>query len=98
MTLPQLYSNITLSSYEKIRYKDDQAEGVGSSSPFSMGLNALVTRNVSNLVRTLTLQGHWREHDLKEYSRAGRVPDDAMMLNIAVRAAVDRCTLLESFK
>ena len=98
MTLPQLYKNITLTSYDKIRYKDDRAEGCGSASPFSMGLNALVTRSVANLVRSLTLQGQWKEHDLREFSQVGRVPDDAMMLNIAVRAAVDRCPGLESFK
>jgi hypothetical protein len=93
-----LYEKITLSSYDIIRYKDERPEGLGSSSPFAMGLNALVTRNVATLVRSLTLQGQWKEHDLQEFSSAGRVPDDAMMLNIAVRAAVDRCTGLESFK
>jgi hypothetical protein len=93
-----LYEKITLSSYDTIRYKDERPEGLGSSSPFAMGLNALVTRNVATLVRSLTLQGQWKEHDLQEFSSAGRVPDDAMMLNIAVRAAVDRCTGLESFK
>lgn len=98
MALPQLYKNITLYSYNTIRYKDDRAEGLGSSSPFAMGLNALVTRDVAGLVRSLTLQGNWKEHDLEEFSSAGRVPDDAMMLNIAVRAAVDRCKGLESFK
>ena len=100
MCLPQLYSNMTLYSYDTIRYKGDDGrpEGCGSASPFSMGLNALVTRNVSQLVRRLALQGCWKEHDLKEFSQVGRVPDDAMMLNIAVRAAVDRCAGLESFK
>lgn len=63
-----------------------------------MGLNALVTRSVAGLVRSLALQGKWKEHDVHEFSSAGRIPDDAMMLNIAVRAAIDRCTALESFK
>jgi hypothetical protein len=94
MTSPRLYEEITLCSYYAIRYRDDQPEGL----PFAMGLNALVTRNVAGLVRFLTLQGQWKEHDLQEFSSAGRVPDDAMMLNIAVRAALDRCTGLESFK
>ena len=100
MTLPQLYRKITLTSYDGVRYKDSDGlpEGVGNASPFSMGLNALVTRNVAALVHVLVLRGNWREHDLKEYSRCGRVPDDAMMLNIAVRAAVDRCANLETFK
>lgn len=98
MCLPQLYKHITLCSYDTIRYKDDRAEGRGSASPFSMGLNALVTKNIASLVKSITLQGVWKEHDSKEYSSAGRIPDDAMMLNIAVRAAVDRCTGLDSFK
>lgn len=98
MTLPQLYKNISLTSYDTIRYRDDQPEGQGSASPFAMGLNALVSRNVATLVHSLSLQGDWREHDLKEFSMVGRVPDDAMMLNICVRAAIDRCTQLESFK
>lgn len=97
MTLPQLYRNISLTSYNTIRYRDDHPEGQGSASPFAMGLNALVSRNVASLVHTLALQGDWREHDLQEFSKVGRVPDDTMMLNIAVRAAVDRCIQLESF-
>ena len=98
MTLPQLYRNISLTSYGTIRYRHDQPEGQGSASPFAMGLNALVSRNVASLVHTLSLQGDWREHDLQEFSSVGRVPDNAMMLNIAVRAAVDRCTQLREFK
>ena len=98
MTLPQLYRNICLTSYNTIRYRDDQPEGQGSASPFAMGLNALVSRNVASLVHTLSLQGEWREHDLQEFSSVGRVPDDAMMLNIAVRAAVNQCTQLREFK
>lgn len=98
MTLPQLYKNISLTSYDTIHYRDDQPEGQGSASPFAMGLNALVSRNVASLVQSLSLEGDWREHDLHEFSSVGRVPDDAMMLNIAVRAAVDRCTQLQEFK
>lgn len=98
MTTPVLFENITLCSYDTIRYRNDRPEGLGSSSPFAMGLNALVTRDVASLVRSLTLQGRWKEHDLEEFASLGRAPDDAMMLNIATRAAVDRCTGLESFK
>ncbi|PYI26486.1 hypothetical protein BP00DRAFT_381732 [Aspergillus indologenus CBS 114.80] len=97
MTLPQLYRNITLTSYDKIRYRDDQPEGMGSASPFSMGLNAVITRPYANLVRSLTLRGNWRESELEEHARVGRVPDSSMMLNIAVRAAVDKMPDLESF-
>jgi hypothetical protein len=98
MTVPQLYRTVTLTSYEKIRYRNDQPEGCGGASPFSMGLNALVTRNVSSLVRSLTLRGDWKEEGLQEHAMVGRVPDSSMMLSIAVRAAVDKATSLESFR
>ncbi|WEW61128.1 hypothetical protein PRK78_006618 [Emydomyces testavorans] len=97
MTLPQLYKNITLTSYDKIRYRDELPEGCGSASPFSMGLNAIVTRNVASLVRSLTMRGEWREDGLDEHARVGRVTDSSMMLNIAVRAAIDKMTGLEKF-
>lgn len=88
---------MTLTSYERIRYRGEEPEGMGSASPFSNGLNALITRPYATLVRALTLRGEWRELELEEHSRVGRVPDSSMMLNIAVRAAVDRMTELESF-
>lgn len=97
MTLPQLYKNLTLTSYDKIRYRGDQPEGMGSASPFSMGLNAVIIRPYASLVRSLTLRGDWREVELEEHARVGRVPDSSMMLNIAVRAAIDRMQELESF-
>ncbi|EAW13179.1 uncharacterized protein ACLA_016250 [Aspergillus clavatus NRRL 1] len=98
MTLPQLYKNITLTSYDKIRYRGDEPEGIGSASPFSMGLNAVITRPYASLVRSLTLRGDWRENELEEHARVGRVPDSSMMLNIAVRAAIERMTELETFR
>lgn len=97
MTLPQLYKNLTLTSYDKIRYRGDQPEGMGSASPFSMGLNAVIIRPYASLVRSLTLRGDWREIELEEHARVGRVPDSSMMLNMAVRAAIDRMPELESF-
>lgn len=97
MSLPQLYRNLTLTSYDRIRYRGEEPEGMGSASPFSNGLNAVITRPYATLVRSLTLRGEWREHELEEHARVGRVPDSSMMLNIAVRAAVDRMTDLQSF-
>lgn len=97
MALPQLYRSLTLSSYDRIRYRGEQPEGIGSGSPFTMGLNAVITRPYATLVRSMTLRGDWKEHELEEHARVGRVPDSSMMLNIAVRAAVDRMTSLESF-
>lgn len=97
MSLPQLYKDLTLTSYGRIRYRGEEPEGMGSASPFSNGLNAVITRPYAGLVRSLTLRGEWREHELEEHARVGRVPDSSMMLNIAVRAAVDRMTDLQSF-
>ncbi|KAL4868085.1 hypothetical protein BDV12DRAFT_170327 [Aspergillus spectabilis] len=98
MALPQLYRNLILTSYDKIRYRGDQPEGMGSASPFTMGLNAVITRPYASLVRSLTLRGDWREQELEEHARVGRVPDSSMMLNITIRAAVDRMQDLESFR
>lgn len=98
MTLPQLYRSLTLTSYDKIRYRGEQPEGIGSASPFTMGLNAVITRPYATLVRSITLRGDWKERELEEHAQAGRVPDSSMLLNIAVRAAVDRMTNLESFR
>ncbi|PGH03406.1 hypothetical protein AJ79_07372 [Helicocarpus griseus UAMH5409] len=97
MTLPQLYRDLTLTSYDRIRYRDDVVEGCGSASPFSMGLSAVVTRKVGGLVRSMTLRGEWREDELEEHSRVGRVPDSSMMLNLVVRAGLDKMPGLESF-
>ncbi|KAL4901634.1 hypothetical protein BDW74DRAFT_159847 [Aspergillus multicolor] len=98
MALPQLYQNLILTSYDKIRYRGDQPEGMGSASPFTMGLNAVITRPYASLVRSLTLRGNWREQELEEHARVGRVPDSSMMLNITIRAAVDRMQDLEDFR
>ena len=63
-------------------------------SPFIMGLNGLVLRNVSGYVKKLKIVGQWREHDLEEFSKRGRVPDSSMMLNTLVRVAIERSTNL----
>lgn len=88
---------MTLTSYDKIRYRGEQPEGSGSASPFTMGLNAVITRPHATLVRSFTLRGDWKDQQLEEHAQVGRVPDSSMLLNIAVRAAVDRMTNLESF-
>lgn len=98
MALPHLYRNISLTSYDRIRYRDEHPEGWGNASPFSMGLNTLVTRGHASLVQSMTLRGEWSEPELEEHSRVGRVPDSSMMLNISVRAALDRTKNIESFR
>jgi len=61
-----------------------------------MALEALVSRNVATYVKSFRLVGDWRETDTDEFSR-GRVPDNTMMLNIAIRAALDKMDKLQSF-
>ncbi|KAH8705304.1 hypothetical protein BGW36DRAFT_353712 [Talaromyces proteolyticus] len=97
MALPHLYRNISLTSYERIRYRNEQPEGWGSASPFLMGLNCIVTKPQASFIYSLTLRGDWKEPELEEHSRVGRVPDSAMVLNIAVRAAIDRATDMKEF-
>ncbi|PCG96958.1 Hypothetical protein PENO1_065540 [Penicillium occitanis (nom. inval.)] len=98
MAIPHLYRNISLTSYDRIRYRDEEPEGWGNASPFSMGLNTLVTRAHASLVQSMTLRGEWNEPELEEHSKVGRVPDSSMMLNISVRAALDRTKNIESFR
>lgn len=98
MTLPKLHHNVTLRSYDHIRNVHGHPEACGAASPFSMGLNGLLTRNVAPLVRTFRLWGEWKEHDLEEHARFGRVPDNTMMLNIVARAAVDKMEKLIDFR
>lgn len=108
MALPLLWKNVSLISSGEVRRKKcthdgemkDVPEGVGGASPFAMGLNAMVTHpNVGKLIRRLSLAGDYGEGDpeVQRCSKAGRVSEIAMMLNICVRAAVDRCTELEEF-
>ncbi|KAK4695806.1 hypothetical protein P7C71_g2016, partial [Lecanoromycetidae sp. Uapishka_2] len=99
MTLPQLYTNVSLRSYDYIRYSgtDRRPQGCGMASPFTMGLNGLVSRNVTGYVKHFELFGEWKEHDLEEYAKVGRVPDETMMLNTLVRVAVERMVVLDSF-
>ncbi|CAD6568180.1 MAG: hypothetical protein ASARMPRED_001438 [Alectoria sarmentosa] len=97
--LPQLYSNVSLRSYDYIRYsrRDGRPDGCGMASPFSMGLNGLVSRNVAGYVKNLEVSGEWKEHTLAEHAKVGRVPDETMMLNSLVRVAVEKMAVLDSF-
>lgn len=88
MTTPRLYENVTLHSYSEIRYVD--------GSPFAMGLNTLVTRTFADYVQRFRVTGYWREHDENDYKQ-GRVPDNNMMLQIAMRAALDKMENLTAF-
>ena len=68
------------------------------ASPFSMGLNGLVSRNVAGYVRNFEVCGEWKEHGIQEHAKVGRVPDESMMLNTLVRVAVERMAVLDSFR
>lgn len=100
MCLPALYSNVSLHSYDYIRYSkvDSRPEGSGGASPFAMGLNGLVTRNVASYVKKLEVWGDWKDHDGEDCAKVGRVSDGGMMLNMSIRAAIDKISALESFK
>ena len=63
-----------------------------------MGLNGLVTRNVAGYVREFGVWGEFKEYDLEECAKVGRVPDGSMMLNCLVRAAVEKMAILQSFR
>ncbi|KAL6721737.1 hypothetical protein ACLMJK_000842 [Lecanora helva] len=62
-----------------------------------MGLNGLVSRNVAGYVKNFELTGEWKEHEVQEHAKVGRVPDESMMLNSLVRVAVERMAVLDSF-
>lgn len=62
-----------------------------------MGLNGLVSRNVSGYVKNFEVCGEWKEHELQEHAKAGRVPEESMMMNTLVRVAVEKMTVLDSF-
>lgn len=68
------------------------------ASPFSMGLNGLVSRNISGYVKNFDVCGEWKEHELQEHARVGRVPDESMMMNTLVRVAVEKMIVLDSFR
>ena len=63
-----------------------------------MGLNGLVSRHVAGYVKSFMLTGAWTEYSLEEYAKVGRVPDGTMMMNSLVRVAVERMSVLESFR
>jgi hypothetical protein len=96
MTLPRLYEKVTLRSYADIRYVDGRPEGYGNGSPFAMGLNTLVSRNFSDYIQSFRVVGDWREHDVDDYKQ-GRVPDNSMILQIVMRAALDKMKNLKAF-
>ena len=96
MCLPRLYEQVTLRSYSEMRYFEGRPEGYGSGSPFAMGLNTLVTRTFTDYIHSFKVIGEWKEHDMDDYTK-GRVPDNTMMLQVAMRAALDKMKNLKAF-
>lgn len=96
LALPRLYERVTLRAYSSIRYVNDRPEGFGGGSPFSTGLDALISspNNVAQYVKELHLCGNWKEIDMDDFSK-GRVPDNSMILNVAIKAALVRAANLE---
>ena len=68
------------------------------ASPFSMGLSGLVTRSVTGYVKNFEVWGEWKEYELEENAKVGRVPDGSMILNTLVRIAMEKMTGLDSFR
>ena len=68
------------------------------ASPFSIGLNGLVSRNVAGYVKNFQVHGEWKEYGAEEHAKAGRLTDGNMMLNTLVRVAVERMGSLHSFR
>ena len=100
MALPKLYTNVSIRSYDHIRYsqEDGRPEGCGMASPFIMALNGLVIGNKSGNVKSLRLFGQWKDFEAAECAKAGRVPDSDMLLNCLVRVAVEKMAALEAFR
>jgi hypothetical protein len=63
-----------------------------------MGLDTLISspNNVAQYVKTLKLCGAWKELDAEDFEK-GRVPDNTMILNIALKSAILKAQNLEEF-
>lgn len=98
MAIPQLYRRIVLTSYDQIQQlRNDVDDGLWRANPLVMGLTALATRKTAALVEELAIEGIFREYDSDLY-RNRRLSDTSVLLNISIRAAIDRCSNLRSFR
>ena len=68
------------------------------ASPFSTGLDGLVTRDIVGYVKRFEVCGEWKDYGSEEEARIARIPDGSMMLNTLVRIAVERMVSLEDFR
>ena len=100
MTLPKNNTDVSIRSYDHIRYsqEDGRPEGCGMASPFIMALNGLVTGNITGNVKSLRLHGQWKDFEAAKCAKACLVPDSDMLLNCLVRVAVEKMAALEAFR
>jgi hypothetical protein len=63
-----------------------------------MGLDALISspNNVAQYVESLRLCGAWKEIDLDDFEK-GRVPDNTMILNIALKGVISKLENVKEF-
>jgi hypothetical protein len=61
-----------------------------------MALDGLISGKTGAYVRSLRLVGMSKEVDIDNYDK-GRVPDKIMLLNIAVKAAMEKMEKLKTF-
>lgn len=97
MTLPKLYDKVSLRSFSEIQYRNGRPRGLGNGSPFAVGLYALISGNVAHYSRRFYLCGDWSDRDIDDYAK-GQIPDNDMMLNLSIKAAIDKMTRLEHFR
>lgn len=97
MALPKLYDKISLRSYSQIQYENGRPKGIGNGSPFAVGLSALVGGSAAQYARRFYVSGDWTSATVDDYLQ-GQVPDADMMLNVSMRAAIDKMARLEDFR
>ncbi|KAF2493639.1 hypothetical protein BU16DRAFT_592071 [Lophium mytilinum] len=95
MAVPLLYETLVLSTGEESPHNQKLPTG-GRGSAFATGLNSLVRGNLGPMVHSLTLRGVWKEDTIQRHSN-DFVMDRLTILNIAVRAALDKTTRLQEF-
>lgn len=100
MCLPKLYSNVTLESYESVRYSDETFayDGVGGTSPFAMALDTLATREVVQYVEKFALAGAFWDNRFEDSIGARPISDSAMLLATLVRVCLDRMSNVKEFR
>jgi hypothetical protein len=98
MAVPVLYKNLILVTGDESNARHAKNPSLCRGSPFTSGLNALVKGSLGPLVHSLTLRGGWEEEDMMQRYPHDFLIDRLTILNIAVRAALDKTTRLQDFR